>query len=146
MSEQNNVNAMNREIIAQFRANGGKVVEGRFSDAKLLLLSTKGAKSGVPRTNPLMYYKDGERFVIFASHRGAATNPDWYHNLVANPGVTIEVGTDSFETQAHVATGEERQRIWDDALKLHPFLSDHQATTKGRRIPVVVLTPPVRRA
>ena len=141
MNQRDQTNEMNRGVIANFRANGGQVTEGRFSGSKLLLLTTKGAKTGATRVNPMMYFMDGDRYVVFASHRGAATNPDWYHNLAANPDVTVEVGTESFETHAHVASGEERQRIWDDALKLHPFLADHQAMTK-REIPVIILARP----
>ncbi len=141
MNERPDMTATNRDVIEQFRANGGNVLNGRFAGSKLLLLTTKGAKSQTIRINPVMYYKDGERFVVFASHRGASTSPDWYHNLVANRGVTVEVGTTQFETHAHVAQGEERARIWADALKLHPFLDEHQAMAGKRQIPVVVLDP-----
>jgi deazaflavin-dependent oxidoreductase (nitroreductase family) len=138
MSEQTDINAMNRQVIEQFRASGGKVVEGRFSGANLLLLTTQGARTGATRVNPLMYYRDGERPVIFASRRGGPHNPAWYHNLVANPDVTVEIGSEKYGARALVASGEERRRIWDDAARAHPFLNEHQANTR-RQIPVIVL-------
>jgi deazaflavin-dependent oxidoreductase (nitroreductase family) len=141
MNAQPDINEVNRDVIAQFRANRGNVTSGRFAGSKLLLLTTKGAKTGASRVNPVMYYKDGERFVVFASKRGAPTNPDWYHNLVVNPNVTVEVGEAVFQTKARIATGEERQRIWDAAVKLHPFLAQHQSNTM-RQIPVILLAPP----
>ena len=131
-------NEMNRGVIEQFRATGGNIVEGRFAGSKLLLLTTKGAKTGATRVNPMMYYQDGDAYVVFASHRSAPTNPDWYHNLVAHPEVNVEAGGDSFTATAKVAQGEERQRIWDDAARQFPFLTEHQAATR-RQIPVVVL-------
>jgi deazaflavin-dependent oxidoreductase (nitroreductase family) len=139
MSEQQiDVNEMNRGVIEQFRANGGRVVEGRFAGTNLLLLTTTGAKSGATRVNPLMYYKDGGRPVVFASKRGGPHHPDWYHNVVAHPDVTIELGSDKFQARAVVADGDDRRRIWEDAARAHPFLNEHQANTK-RQIPVIVL-------
>ncbi len=86
------MNNFNQSIIADFRAHGGKVTMDPFVGAPMLLLTTTGAKSGQPRTSPLVYARDGDRYVIFASKGGAPTNPDWYHNLVAHPTVTVEVG------------------------------------------------------
>jgi deazaflavin-dependent oxidoreductase (nitroreductase family) len=138
MNEQNDINTMNRQVIEQFRANGGKVLEGRFSGTQLLLLTTQGARTGQTRVNPMMYFESEGRQVVFASKRGAATNPDWYHNLVAHANVTVEVGSESFAAKAVVTSGEERQAIWDAALRLHPFLADHQASTR-REIPIIIL-------
>jgi deazaflavin-dependent oxidoreductase (nitroreductase family) len=135
---ETNVSEMNRQVIEQFRSNGGAIIEGRFAGSKLLLLTTRGAKTGQTRINPMMYFLSGQRHVVFASHRGAATNPDWYHNLAAHPDVTVEVGRESFAAKAVITSGEERERIWQDALRLHPFLADHQALTH-RQIPVVIL-------
>src|SRR5690242_1675034 len=92
-------NDFNATIIADFRANGGKVGPP-FEGAPMVLLHTTGAKSGKERVNPLVYTTDGDRFVIIASKAGAPTNPDWYHNIKANPTVTLEVGEETFEAQA----------------------------------------------
>ncbi len=94
-------NAWNQAIIAEFRANGGKV-GGQFAGAPLLLLHTMGARSGQPRVNPLAYTRDGDRLIVIASKAGAPTNPDWYYNVVANPLVTVEVGTEQFQAQATI--------------------------------------------
>src|SRR6476619_6632725 len=97
----------NRAIIEEFRANGGKV-GGGFDGAPMLLLHTTGAKTGAARVNPMVYRRDGDRYVVFASKAGAPTNPDWYHNLVAHPDVAIEVGTDTIDVVASEASGDER--------------------------------------
>src|SRR5437870_6838390 len=128
----------NTKIIEEFRANEGKV-GGVFANTPLLLLHHTGAKSGEVRVNPLAYGTDGDdRLVVFASKGGAPTNPDWYHNLKANPQATVEVGTDSFDVRARVAEGDERQRLWDRQTKRAPGFADYQKMTK-RPIPVVVL-------
>src|SRR5205807_219087 len=101
----------NRKIIEEFRTNDG-TVGGPFEGVPILLLHHHGAKTGTERTNPLAYRRDGENLVIFASKGGAPTNPDWYHNLVANPEAVVEVGTDSIKVVARVAEGDERERIW----------------------------------
>ena len=101
-------NDWNASIIEEFRANEG-AVGGMFAGAPMLLLKSTGAKSGLERTNPLVYMADRDRYIIFASKAGADTNPDWYHNLVANPRVTIEVGTDEFAVDATVVDGTERR-------------------------------------
>ena len=95
----------NRQIIEEFRSNGGKV-GGSFAGAPLLLLTTTGARSGIARTTPVMYLPDGERLIIFASKAGASTNPDWYHNLVAHPEATVEVGSETFKVTAVEVKGE----------------------------------------
>jgi deazaflavin-dependent oxidoreductase (nitroreductase family) len=131
------VHAMNRQVISEFRANGGKTL-GRFANTELLLLHTRGARTGAERVNPMMFARDGERFIVFASKNAAPRHPDWYHNLVANPDVEVELGTGSFTARAAVLTGEERERVWTQSAREFPFLNDHQARTQ-RVIPVIAL-------
>ena len=124
-------------VIEEFRANRGKV-GGVFADAPLLLLTTTGARSGQPRTTPLTSTEDGSRLVVIAANQGAATNPDWYHNLVANPRVTVELGDERFAAIARVTVGEERQRLFDQMAARRPnFLESQRKTT--RQLPVIVL-------
>jgi len=132
-----NTNDWNRQTIEEFRANGGKV--GGFWEGKpLLLLTTTGAKSGQRRTTPMMYLADGNRLLVFASKRGAPTHPDWYHNLVAHPEVTVEVGTETYEASAKVLNGEERDRLYARQAELYPQFGEYQAGTT-RKIPVIGL-------
>ena len=130
-------NDLNTNIIEEFRANGGKV-GGRFEGAPLLLLHSIGARSGHERINPMMYLSDGDDYVVFASKAGAPTNPDWYHNLVAHPEASIEVGDRRFDVVAHVAEGETRDRLWSRQKELYSRFADYEAKT-SRLIPVVVL-------
>ena len=127
----------NSATIKEFREHGGKV-GGRFEGATLLLLTTKGAKTGKTRVNPMMYLADGDRMLVFASKGGAPTNPDWYHNLVANPDVTVEVGTETFPVHATVVTGKERDEIYAKQASLYPFFAEYQEKIT-RKIPVVAL-------
>ena len=127
----------NEKIVEEFRTNGGKV-GGQFEGAPMLLLTTTGAKTGRRLTSPLVYGKDGERLLIFASKAGAPTNPAWYHNLVANPTVTVEVGGETFEARASVVTGEERDRLYAEQAKRMPGFATYQQNTT-RVIPVVAL-------
>lgn len=128
----------NKAIIEEFRGNGGKV-GGQFAGAPLLILHSVGAKSGKPRTNPLMYQDLGHQQVaVFATKGGAPTNPDWYHNLVANPRATVELGNETFDVTARVAGGEERLRIWSTQKQRYPSFAEYERKTK-REIPVVVL-------
>ncbi|MBO0782000.1 MAG: nitroreductase family deazaflavin-dependent oxidoreductase [Ktedonobacteraceae bacterium] len=127
----------NRQIIEEFRSNGGKV-GGPFAGAPLLLLTTTGARSGMARTTPVMYLPDGERLIIFASKAGASTNPDWYHNLMAHPQATVEVGSETFEVTASEVTGEQRDQLYARQAALYPGFADYQAKTT-RRIPVIAL-------
>jgi deazaflavin-dependent oxidoreductase (nitroreductase family) len=129
----------NAQIIEEFRANQGRV-GGMFQGSTLLLLHHTGAKSGVSRINPLGYLTDGGRYVVFASKAGAPTNPDWYHNLKANPNATIEVGTDTLDVVASEATGEERERLYTTQAERVPQFAEYQKQTE-RIIPVIVLTP-----
>jgi deazaflavin-dependent oxidoreductase (nitroreductase family) len=129
----------NSNIIQEFRTNEGKV-GGPFDGAPILLLHTTGARSGEVRVNPMMYLADGDRLVVFASKGGAPTNPDWYHNLVANPDVEIEVGTERRKVRARVAEGEERDRLYAEQSRRYPQFAKYQEGT-DRTIPVVILEP-----
>src|SRR5690242_745560 len=129
----------NARIIEEFRANDG-VVGGPFEGATLLLLHHVGAKSGKDRVNPLVYNRDGDRYVVFASKAGAPTNPDWYHNIKANPNTTIEVGTDTIEVVASEASGEERDRLFDAQVQRSPQFGEYR-DKPDRVIPVILLTP-----
>jgi deazaflavin-dependent oxidoreductase (nitroreductase family) len=131
-------NEFNKKVIDEFRANGGKVGEP-FEGAPMILVTHKGAKSGVERTTPLVYSRDGDRLVIIASKAGAPNNPAWFHNLVANPDVTVEVGTEKYPARASVVTGEERKRLYDAQAEQMPNFKEYQEKTT-REIPVVVLT------
>lgn len=130
-------NNWNSQTIEAFRANGGKV-GGVWEGRPLLLLTTTGAKSGQRHTNPTMYLRDGNRLLVFASKAGAPTNPDWYHNLLAHPEVTIEVGTETYQAIAKPITGEERDRLYAKQANLYPQFADYQTKTT-RKIPVVAL-------
>ncbi|MFJ6168139.1 nitroreductase family deazaflavin-dependent oxidoreductase [Micromonospora orduensis] len=127
----------NEKIIAEFRANGGQV-GGQFAGAPLLLLHTVGARSGQPRVNPMMYQEVDGGYAVFASKAGAPTNPDWYHNLLANPRAQAEIGTDKVDLVARVATGDERERIWSAQKAAYPGFAEYERKTT-RQIPVIVL-------
>ncbi|HKE74210.1 MAG TPA: nitroreductase family deazaflavin-dependent oxidoreductase [Acidimicrobiales bacterium] len=129
----------NAQIVEEFRANEGRV-GGAFAGASMLLLHTVGARSGQERVNPLVYRTDGDALVIVASKGGAPTNPDWFHNLVAHPDVTIEVGTETRSVRARVAEADERERLWADLKAAMPGFADYEARTT-RQIPVVLLDP-----
>ncbi len=131
------MNDWNTKIIAEFRANDGQV-GGQFEGAPLLLLTTTGAKSGQPRVNPMMYLAEGDRLYVFASKAGAPTNPDWYHNLVAHPDVTAEIGTETVALTASVVAGSERDRIYAEQASRYPGFAEYEANT-DRVIPVVAL-------
>ncbi len=131
------MNEWNRGIIEEFRVNAGKV-GGQFEGVPLLLLTTTGAKSGQPRTNPMAYLPDGDRVVVFASKGGAPTHPDWYRNLAARPEVTVEVGAETFRATAVITTGEERDRLFARQAQLFPGFAEYQAKTT-RQIPVIAL-------
>ena len=132
------IHERNKAIIKEFRSNGGKV-GGPFTGRTLLLLHTTGAKSKAERINPVAYTTDGDRIVIIASKGGAPTHPDWYHNVVGNPHVTIEVGTEKFQARAAIATEPERTRLYDQMAAIMPGFAEYQRKTT-RRIPVIVLT------
>ncbi|HEV7129509.1 MAG TPA: nitroreductase family deazaflavin-dependent oxidoreductase [Ktedonobacterales bacterium] len=124
----------NQTVIERFRANGGDV----GGPNPLLLLTTTGARSRQSRTTPVAYSLDGDHLIILASKGGAPTHPDWYHNLVANPLVTVELGTERFQAHATVAHGEERERLFAQHAALMPGFAEYQRNT-ARQIPVVIL-------
>ncbi len=130
-------NERNRLIIEEFRAHEGKV-GGQFVGAPLILLTSKGARSGEPRTTPLRYLPDKDRLIVFAANAGAATNPAWYYNLLAHPTVTVEIGTEKVEAVATILTGEERERLLALQAKVYPHFATYQAKTR-RKIPVIAL-------
>jgi deazaflavin-dependent oxidoreductase (nitroreductase family) len=128
----------NAQTIAEFRKNHGKV-GGYFEGAPLLLLHTSGKRSGKPRVNPMMYLKDGDRYLVFASKAGADTHPDWYHNLKANPEVQAEIGDETIDVHAEEITGRERDDIYRRQATLYPGFAEYERKTK-RVIPVIALT------
>lgn len=127
----------NAKIIEEFRANEGKV-GGNFERMDLLLLHSTGAKSGQERIHPLVYRDLGDDFAIFASKGGAHEHPAWFHNLVANPDASVEVGSETIPVTARVVTGEERDAIWEPQKVDLPFFAEYEAGT-DRVIPVFVL-------
>lgn len=130
-------NAWNRQVIAEFRANEGKC-GGPFEGAPMILVTHTGAKSGNSYTTPLVYMHDGDNQIIFASKAGADTDPQWYNNLVANPDVTLEVGTETFAATAVEVKGEERDTIYAKQASLMSNFADYAAKTT-RVIPVIRL-------
>jgi deazaflavin-dependent oxidoreductase (nitroreductase family) len=128
----------NTNIIEEFRANEGRVAS--FAHQPLLLLHHRGAKSGTERINPLAYQKLDNGWAVFASKGGAPTNPDWYHNVLANPKVRAEIGTETLDLVAREATGDERHRIWEDQKRLNRGFAEYEEKT-SRQIPVIVLEP-----
>jgi deazaflavin-dependent oxidoreductase (nitroreductase family) len=129
---------MNKKIIEEFRANGGEV-GGFFANKTLLLLHTTGAKSGKERVNPLATFEDGDRFVVVASKGGAPSNPDWYYNVVANPLVSVEYGTDKFQARASIASEPERTELYEKMESIFPGFTGYKEKA-GRVIPVVTLS------
>ncbi len=125
------------DLIAQFRANAGRLTSGPFAGRTLLLLTTTGARSGRPLTKPLGFTRDGQRYVVIASKGGSPTHPAWFHNLRANPRVTIEVGPETFDALASVPEGAERARLYAQQAAQIPVFARYQEMTT-RQIPVVV--------
>ena len=132
------VNDWNASVIEEFRANAGRV-GGNFEGAPVLLLHTTGARTGVERVNPMMYLNENGRIYVFASKAGADSHPDWFHNLVANERVSVELGDEHFDATAVAVTGAERHRIYELQSSRFPGFADYQAKT-ARVIPVVELT------
>ena len=127
----------NRNLINDLRTNG-KPTSGPFLGRNVLILTTQGAKSGEVRETPLVYTRDGDHYVIVASKGGAPTHPAWYHNLAKHPEVTIEVGKDKFKARAHVAQGDEHERLYTHHADINPTFHDYRKRTT-RKIPVIVL-------
>lgn len=130
--------AFNDDLIAHFRKNRGVVTEGPFTGRDILVLTTTGATSGLPRTHPLVYTRDGDQYLVIASKGGAPTNPAWYANLVANPEVTIEQGGETFPARAATAEEPERTRLFDQQTAEMPFYDGCRKKAKSRQIPVIV--------
>ncbi len=133
------MNDFNRQVIDEFRANEGKV-GGNFDGAPMILVHHTGAKSGTERVTPLVYQADGDDWVIFASKGGAPSHPAWYHNLVANPDTTIEVGADTIDVTTTVAAGDERTRLWERQKELMPQFAEYETSAGDREIPVLVFS------
>lgn len=127
----------NARIIEEFRSNQGKV-GGWFKGMTLLLITTRGAKSGKESVIPLVYSKDAEHFVIAASKGGAPTNPGWYYNLLAHPVITVEVGTEKFQARAINTTGQERERLFNQHADAYRNFNEYKAKTT-RQIPILIL-------
>lgn len=137
MSDAESWNARNRKVIEEFRANGG-VVGGDFEGKPMIILTTKGAKSGLERVIPLVYSMDGDRYVVIASKGGAPSQPDWYYNLLEHPEITVEVGNEKFRARAVHEDGDERQRLFDQQAAQMPFFKDYERKAP-RQIPVFTL-------
>jgi deazaflavin-dependent oxidoreductase (nitroreductase family) len=131
------VSDWNTQIVEEFRANGGKV-GGRFEGGTLLLIHHRGARTGAERVNPLAYFPDGDRMVIVASAAGAAKNPDWYHNLKANPRATAEVGTETIPVEVTELVGDDYDDTWARLVQAMPGFGDYQTKT-SRRIPLLAV-------
>jgi deazaflavin-dependent oxidoreductase (nitroreductase family) len=131
------MNDWNKKVIEDFRANAGKV-GGQFEGAPVLLLHTTGAKSGLERVNPVMYLEESAHVYVFATKAGADTDPDWYRNLVANSGVSVELREETFDATADPISGPERDRIYAVQARLNPGFAEYEAKTT-RVIPVVEL-------
>ena len=129
----------NQQVIDKFRANAG-VVTVTPPNGPVLLLHSKGAKTGRELVTPLIYRPDGDSYVVLASMGGWKTNPAWYYNLVVHPNASIEVGTQTLNVTAVVADGAERQRLFTLHCETYPQFAYYQGKTK-RQIPVIVLTP-----
>lgn len=138
MVETLHMSSFNDDLIADFRAHGGRASSGPFVGRPLLLLTTVGARTGESRTVPLVYTRDGDRYVIIASKGGAPTHPAWYHNLVAHPTVRLEVGEETFEADASVAEGAERRRLYDAQAAMMPAFAGYELKTT-RVIPLITL-------
>ena len=128
----------NTSIIDEFRSNDG-VIGGQFAGASLLLLTSTGAKSGLARVNPLAYLSDGDRYIIIASYEGSPTNPPWYYNLLSNPEVGVEVGSEHFTASAAVLDEPESTELFAKMVEIMPIFSEYRRKTT-RVIPVVALT------
>src|SRR5579859_3828889 len=137
MTTQNEWQERNDPLIKAFRASNGRL-DGSGRGRSLLLLTTTGARSGQPRVAPLAFTRSGEDYVVIASKGGSPSHPDWYHNLVRHPTVTVEVGGETFEARARVAEGAEHDALFDAQAREMPNFAEYQQKT-SRKIPVVVL-------
>lgn len=138
MAEETDWNAMNTALINEFRANDGKV-SGNFEGWPLVIITTIGAQSGQERVSPLVHTADGDRIVIIASKGGAPTSPDWFHNIVKNPTVKVELPGETFTATATIETGAERERLFRAQAEAMPNFAEYEKAT-DRLIPVVTLS------
>lgn len=129
--------------VALYRMTGGRV--GRalpgWPTARIALLDHTGAKSATKRTSPVMYHEYGDAFVVAGTKGGQPTHPAWFHNLMANPDTTVQIGAEAHEVRARLASGEERDRLWKELVEMYPGYNFFERNAKGRTIPVVVLDP-----
>lgn len=132
------VTDFNQQVIEEFRSRGG-AVGGQLEGIPLVLLTHRGARSGVERTTPLGYWEDGDVLILFASNMGSPTHPAWFYNVAANAVVAVERGAETFEADAAILEGEARQAVWERLVQARPFLVDHQLRAGAREIPLVAL-------
>lgn len=128
------------QLIADMRANGGEVTSGPLAGHPLLIMTSRGAKSGKPRRVILTFHRDGGDYVVAGTASGSPTDPAWLHNLDANPAVTVEVRNEVVDATATIVRGGDRDRLWDDHVRALPWFADYPKQT-GRVIPMVRLTP-----
>ncbi len=128
----------NRSLIKHLRENEGKAPDGPFKGRELVILTTKGAKSGAVQESPIVFSRDGDKYVVIASKGGAPTNPSWYHNLKAHPEVTVEIGGEKFKARAHEAGDDEYERLYQNHASTMPAFNEYRQKTT-RHIPVMVL-------
>jgi deazaflavin-dependent oxidoreductase (nitroreductase family) len=138
MMDKTELDDWNARVIAEFRANEGRV-GGQFEGANMILVHNFGAKSGTERVSPMVYFPDGDRFLIIASAAGSPRNPDWYHNLKAHPEVTVEVGTETIPVVVEELPPAERDEKWAQITAVAPGFAEYQTKT-SRTIPVLALT------
>ena len=138
MMDKTELDDWNGRVIAEFRANEGRV-GGQFEGANMILVHNFGAKSGTERVSPMVYFPDGDRFLIIASAAGSPRNPDWYHNLKAHPEVTVEVGTETIPVVVEELPPAERDEKWAQITAVAPGFAEYQKQT-SRTIPVLALT------
>jgi deazaflavin-dependent oxidoreductase (nitroreductase family) len=129
--------------VAIYRRTGGKMggtLPG-WPQLRICLVDHTGAKSGTKRTSPLMYHEHGDAIVVAGTKAGQPSHPAWYHNLMANPDTTIQIGSEVRKVHARLATDEERDRLWEKMVEIYPGYNFYERNAKGRKIPVVILDP-----
>ena len=134
-------NAWEEQLIARMRANGGKVLDGPLAGHPLLVMTSRGARSGSPRRAILTYHRDGGDYIVAGTAGGSPTTPAWVYNVEADPDVTIEVDNEERPATASMAEGPERDRLWNDHVHALPWFADYPDQTGGRLIPMVRLRP-----
>jgi deazaflavin-dependent oxidoreductase (nitroreductase family) len=138
MSRKPEEAAWNEVLIADFHTHGGQITLGRLAGSSMLVMTCVGSRTGLARTCPLGYHRDGESYVIVGSNSGLPEPPEWVTNVAKDPIVTIEVGTETFRARARVTEGAERRRLLDDRIAAVPIFGDYERKS-GRELPVVVL-------